>query len=98
MNFINILKRIAQSPEIFIGERSIKRLDGFLCGYAVCLQDHGLKDADELNFQGFQNFVNKKYSTNKRWTRTLLELFGDEYNAFNEFVQLLNEYLKENDI
>ena len=28
----------------------------------------------------------------------LLELFGDEYNAFNEFVQLLNEYLKENDI
>lgn len=100
MGSIDVLQRIAQCPGLYIGERNIKKLDGFLCGYAICLSDHGIEDSDEFYFQGFTKFVNDKYLGgerlgDERWTSVILEKSKNEYDAFDKFVDLLNEYLKE---
>ena len=98
MGSIDVLQRIAQCPGLYIGERNIKKLDGFLCGYAICLSDHGIEDSDEFYFQGFTKFVNDKYLGgerlgDERWTSVIpvsythLDVYKRQVKDYDDFIK-----------
>lgn len=96
MKLFDVLLRVAQNPNLYIGERDLLKLDGFLCGYAVCLSDHNCRDTDDSIMTDFQNFVAEKYQCKSalRWTNIILLNSKYKEEAFDHFVALLEAYKK----
>lgn len=94
MEYVDLLRRLAERPVMYVGKRSIERIDAFLCGYAVCAYDHSI-EIDGRN--EYDEFLERKYTGGRRqrWSEILRENSESEEAAFALFVETLNEFMDE---
>ncbi|MEH1898054.1 MAG: hypothetical protein V7K94_22680 [Nostoc sp.] len=94
-----ILKGIKKRPGMFLGTRSITKLDMFLRGYSLGRKEVGVPPTEpEREFEGFQSWVQEKYGINsgQSWSKIILFYSVDEYEALQKFFELFEEYLNRN--
>jgi len=94
-----ILKGIKKRPGMFLGNRSITKLDMFLRGYSLGRKEVGVPPTEpEREFEGFQSWVEEKYGINsgQSWSKIILFYSVDEHEALQKFFELFEEYLNRN--
>lgn len=91
-NLKKVLLKIKENPNKYIGEKSIKKLNLFICGYVLSQSDENGEYPEELS--GFQDFVQEKYNTMiaKGWAEIILFHSISDERAFDEFYSVLEEY------
>lgn len=94
-DFYELLDYIRQRPAMYLSEKSITLLYGFLAGYNF---DKWIETVKNTNppFGEFNNWVAMKlgfYESTSGWRRMLLKVEnGDEEKAFDRFFVLLDEF------
>ncbi|MEG4571532.1 hypothetical protein QUA56_02215 [Microcoleus sp. N3A4] len=95
--FYELLNRIQKKPAMYIGSRSISNLFMFLCGYqhARDLLEIPVTE-QEKEFAEFQPWLQKKFAlvTSASWAKIILFNSTDESHAFDNFFDLLEEFIK----
>jgi len=88
----NALLKIKENPDKYIGEKSIKKLNVFICGYVLSQSDENGKPPEEL--PGFYEFIQKKYNTMiaRSWAEIILFHSISDEQAFDEFYSVLDEF------
>ncbi len=93
-NLLELTKQIKKNPEMYIGEKSLTKLDHFLGGLAIA---YGYLDAEKKYFgvyPGFQEWIQKKYriESTQSWCHILLFYSVSESSAFDLFFKRLEEF------
>ena len=97
MDLYDLLKEIKKRPGMFLGHVSIKNFYMFLQGYYFARRDLQIPNTkQELEFNGFQDWIQEKYDTTTchSWASIILLNSEDDRTAFWKFFDLLNEYLE----
>ena len=89
-----LIIKISDFPELYIGKPSVERLFAFLGGFLYqnsSVNDHCL--------EGFTEYVAQKYriKTDHNWSSIIQFFSNTEQEAFNNFVQLFKEFRKTGD-
>lgn len=95
-NIENVLTAIRENPNKYIGKKSLKLLDLFICGYLLSERvEKGYVDY----FSGFQEFVQEKYhiSSAKSYAEIIRFCVATDSIAFDEFYKLLKEFNNRGD-
>ena len=84
-----LIIKISNFPELYIGKPSVERLFAFLGGFLYqndSVNDHCL--------DGFTEYVARKYriKTDHNWSSIIQFFSNTEQEAFNNFVQLFKEF------
>ncbi len=91
----DMLGKLKEYPEVYLGEKSISKLSSFVDGVQYCL---GKMEKDrDASFRGFSDFVNIYYYKQigpMGWGSTILKNIQDESKAVDVFYELLDEYVK----
>jgi hypothetical protein len=93
-----LLYQIKQRPGMFLDTPSIKSLQMLMMGYNIARRDQNIPlTKQELEFQGFQQWVQDKYNvlSSKSWATIILENSQDERDAFDKFFELFEEFTHE---
>jgi uncharacterized protein (DUF433 family) len=94
VDIYELIERIRPRPALYLGSRSISRLDSFLTGYRCALDD--LKVNGTPSFWYFHDWVAMKlgaYASTAGWCHLLLEsMDGDEDKALDRFFSYLDEF------
>ena len=92
----DILGTIRRHPEMFLGERSISRLDSFLVGYKCGLGSLGFTfRAERPDFQFFHDWTAGRLgfsSSTTGWRSMILEKSAGEEEALERFFLLVDEF------
>lgn len=87
----NMIAKITDFPELYLGKPSVERLFAFLGGFLYqndVANDHCL--------DGFTEFVAQKHRlrTDHNWSDIIQFFSNSEQEAFNRFIQYFNEFQK----
>ena len=96
--FLDVLKQIRKRPHLYIGSRSLDRLDLFITGYLMCQStDTPHRSSIDIVWKAFDDFVHKKYNTVLTISMAMIiaENSPDDEIAFDTFFELLDEFLEE---
>jgi len=97
---IKFLHEIEERPGVFLGKKTLKGLCEYVEGYAHCMYTRDGVHPEWLQ-GGFQKFVEKHYDlhdnihTNRYWPDIIQFFNPSEERAFDEFYELMDEFLKE---
>lgn len=92
-NAYELMKKIREKPGLYLGEKSLTRLNFFIFGYEHKEQELGLQLTNEI--AGFDEFTREKYGdkmTLNCWERVLRNTDSEEV-AFDKFFELLDEFM-----
>ena len=95
---IELLLKLKNRPEIYLGKRSISLLDTFIAGFVYAYFTEYGKAAFENDFSGFNKWIAEKYSIieNINWvTIILMQAENDEERALDLFYELLSEFISD---
>ncbi len=98
MSINDLLGHIRRRPGLYIGERSIHRLDAFLDGYDAGLGHVGFILRDDIDFPRFNDWVAHRlgFSNSTSGCANMLRTkFASDEEAFEQFFVLLDEFKKE---
>jgi len=98
MEVFELLDNIRKRPEHFLGNQSIVRLQVFLGGYNYHKAVMGSSEAEENQiWTRFQQWVAQRYQikTNQSWMQIILFFSRDEFDALDNFFQLLDEFKQQ---
>ncbi|MDY6804086.1 MAG: hypothetical protein SXA11_09810 [Cyanobacteriota bacterium] len=94
----DILQKVKNKPNVYLGSPSIMCLQAFLSGYNVAQYQLG----ESLNtpdcFDGFQEWIQEKLKINssQSWAKIILFYSADERDALERFFELFDEFVKRN--
>lgn len=86
-----IIKKVKKSPELYLGKKSLERLDAFISGYIVAC------DNNIEYFPGFSEFIQDRFNIHDSHRDTEIIQFysmSDE-EAFYQYFELLDEFLNK---
>jgi len=88
------LKRMQPRLEMYLGTRSIKRLEAYLHGYEAALSVHGIEEEGAPSFAQFPSWLelSLRIGVSRGWARALLDYCGDEEKALARFFALAEEF------
>jgi hypothetical protein len=90
------LDRIRKKPGLYLGESSITRLEAFLVGLRIGVEQATRQTLrDDHHFSGFREWVVQKLghaSSGAGWQDMILEKNASEKDALERFFTLLDEY------
>ena len=91
-----LLNKIKITPELYLGEPSLKLLSAFIGGYVFCEQNEN-KKIEEDSFYGFNEFITKKYgivNTTHYWSSIIRFFSSSDRDAFYQFYKDYEEFSK----
>ncbi len=92
----DILGTIRRHPQMFLGERSISRLDSFLVGYKCGLGSLGFTfRAERPDFHLFHDWTARRLgfsSSTTGWRSMILQKSAGEEDALDQFFSLVDEF------
>ncbi|MEH1845679.1 MAG: hypothetical protein V7L25_11940 [Nostoc sp.] len=92
-NIYEILAMIRSRPAMYLGQRSLTALDGFIGGYSFALGENGIFYGEETPpFTQFNDWVAryyKWYESTAGWKNIILREVGNEAKACDVFFELL---------
>ena len=91
-NLYNSLDKMRERPAMYLGEKSITRMEAFIMGFYEGSNDETIENPP---FDGFNDFVGKFYGkyTTAGWKNLILsDHYGNEKEALDRFFMLLDEY------
>ena len=91
-NLYNSLDKMRERPAMYLGEKSITRMEAFIMGFYEGSND---EITENPPFDGFNDFVGKFYGkyTTAGWKNLILsDHYGNEKEALDRFFVLLDEY------
>lgn len=92
----DLINKISEFPEIYIGNRSLERLYAFIGGFL-----YQNDDANDHCLDGFTEYVAEKYhqKSDHNWSSIIQFYSNNEEDAFARFVELFREFtdLKKED-
>ena len=90
----DLIVKVTDFPEIYIGNRSLERLHAFICGFL-----EGNPSADDHCLDGFTEYVCARYniSVSRNWSTIIPFFCGSEQEAFQCFVRLFYEFNEQRD-
>lgn len=94
----DIVQKVKDKPNVYLGKPSIMCLQAFLSGYNVAQYQLG----EPLNasdcFDGFQEWIQEKFKINssQSWANIILFYSEDERDALRQFFELFDEFVKRN--
>lgn len=92
-NIYEHLKIVSQRPQMYIGDRSIHKLETYINGYQTALLIHDIKEEGCPNFQFFYNWLAHEYGINPvGGCRGILEVCKNEEEALQMFFSYVKEY------
>lgn len=94
-SFYQLLEKIQKRSAMYLGGRSLSRLEAFLGGYFVAKQELGLSlTSEEEHFTRFQDWIQTKYhiQASQSWAKIILFYSTDEAHALDSFFQLWQEF------
>ncbi len=97
MDLYELFEQIKKRPGMFFGHVSIKNFYIFLQGYSCAKTNFKISTTEqELEFSGFQDWIQEKYNTTTchSWASIILLNSEDDKAAFWKFFDLLDEYLE----
>jgi hypothetical protein len=85
----DVILEVISFPEIYLGKRSVEKLEAFLHGYLY--QNNEVNDS---SLDGFTDFVAQKHriTTDHNWASIIRFFSVDERDAFDSFIKLYNEF------
>lgn len=93
--FYDMLDLIGKRPGLYIGEKSITLMSGWVNGWTSALGDKGFEGTEPV-FSEFNDWVALRlgfYESTSGWRRMLLgKHLGNEEAAFDRFFELFNEF------
>lgn len=94
-NLEEVLLKIKDDPEKYIGETSLNRLDHFILGYTLSQLDETGTSSEWLT--EFQDFVQKKYNVSYsfRFSKIIRYFSTSDDHAYDKFYELLDEFYKK---
>ncbi|MEH2275433.1 MAG: hypothetical protein V7K40_11745 [Nostoc sp.] len=97
-NLSRLLQDIKNNPVIYLDKPSITCLDSFLVGYLSTRTEMGL-DREGSGIEGFQEWIQEREKTtiSQSWAGILIFVCGSERNAFSNFFELFERFLKEDE-
>ncbi|MGB3694157.1 MAG: hypothetical protein WA999_15670 [Spirulinaceae cyanobacterium] len=101
IDIYDTLKEIQKRPPLYLGGRSIFRLESFLYGYFYVKKKMGLPTTEgEKDFEEFHDWLQERLrvKTNKSWSSILLFRSSDESKALDLFFELLEEFKQRKDV
>lgn len=96
--FDNLLQRIKETPERYLGKPSITRLRMFLDGYGMARCDLGFpRGAQNKEFSGFQDWIQTKFNitSSHGWNDIILFYSVDERDGLDNFFKLLEQFCND---
>lgn len=93
--FRNLLQRIKEKPERYLGKPSITRLRMFLDGYGMARWDLGLPGIEkQKEFGGFQDWIQTKFNITSThgWDDIIFFYSVDERDALQHFFNLFDQF------
>lgn len=92
-NIYGLLEIIRQRPGIYLGQRSLTALKGFIDGYSFAIVENNILVEEEIPpFRQFHDWVAryyKWYESTAGWKNIILKEVGDEAKACDVFFELL---------
>lgn len=92
-NIYELLEMIKQRPGIYLGQRSLTALAGFIGGYFFAIAENNILVEEEIPpFRQFHDWVAryyKWYESTAGWKNIILKEVGDEAKACDVFFELL---------
>ena len=87
----DLIVKICDFPELYIGKPSVDRLFAFLTGFL-----YQNDSANDHCLDGFTEFVAQKYriKTDHNWSSIIQFFSNSEQDAFNNFVRHFEEFRK----
>ena len=84
-----LINKITDFPEIYIGKPSLERLYAFIGGYL-----HQNEAVNDHCLDGFDAYVANKYGITSahNWASIILFFSNNENEAFERFIELFNEF------
>lgn len=91
----DLLKRIREQPEAYIGRKSLDRLGTFLWGYVGCMWDHS--GICEQPLPGFGEYIAEQYHVRSMhsWSAIISFYCTYEEDAFDTFYHFLDLFYPE---
>lgn len=85
----DVILEVISFPEIYLGKRSVEKLEAFLNGFL-----YQNNEANDFSLDGFTEFVAKKHrmATDHNWASLISFFAVDERDAFESFIKLYNEF------
>ncbi len=94
----DILQKVKNKPNVYLGSPSIMCLQAFLSGYNVAQYQLG-KSLDSPDcFDGFQEWIQEKFKveSSQSWAKIILFYSADERDALERFFELFEEFVERN--
>ncbi|MEH2077424.1 MAG: hypothetical protein V7K57_24000 [Nostoc sp.] len=92
-NIYDILEMMRPRPQMFLGQRSLTALSGFIGGYFFAMEENGiLIEEENPPFSQLNNWVAryyKRYGSTAGWKNIILREVGDEAKACDVFFEIL---------
>ena len=94
----DIVQKVKDKPNVYLGRPSIMCLQAFLSGYNVAQYQLGEPLNDPDCFDGFQEWIQEKFKINssQSWANIILFYSEDERDALRQFFELFDEFVKRN--
>jgi len=95
----DILQKVKNKPNVYLGSPSILCLQAFLSGYNVAQYQLGRESLNAPDcFDGFQEWIQEKFKieSDQSWAKVILFYSADERDALERFFELFDEFLKRN--
>lgn len=96
-SFYELIEKIKQRPDLYLGKPSISHLQVFLDGYTYARLELGIPLTEqEQEFEGFQEWIEKRFNqhSSQSWPQIILAYSEDESDALDRFFQLFEEFAK----
>lgn len=92
-DILNVIYEIKAKPGLYLTTQTIGALKNFLVGW-ISREPNNVTNDNIIN--EFQIWLEEKYilKSTQSWDRIIYFYSKDEYNAFNQFYQLLDEFLE----
>lgn len=96
MKVSELLRSVEELPELSIGDRNIRHLRHFLCGYISALYEYRPDDVD-WDFRMFNAFLAERYQDSRSvdWA-TLIETHEPDGSSTDAFFRLLHAFYEQN--
>ena len=97
MNVPMFFEEVLKKPELYLGIKSISRLEAFMSGYTTAAQTFN-PEIDLKFLWNFYHWVSKEYEsqTTHSWASVILFMeLHDEYKAFEKTKELWYTYKQE---
>jgi hypothetical protein len=96
--FYELMQKIKERPNLYLGKKSLECLHSFVNGYIFCLYNQSGELCPDF-LTDFQEYVQIIYSitSTQSWDRIISFYSTSDEEAFYKFFDLLDKFLKAND-